>query len=88
MPPKQVPVPVTNGELLNCVTCNSNVNVGGPGPVYLIIPQVPSRVLCGRAAPRPTRTTQTWSQVCQVRVVRPLKSYCVTAEHVDTPNNC
>ena len=29
---------------------------------------------------------QTWSQVCQVRVVRPLKSYCVTAEHVDTPN--
>ena len=32
------------------------------------------------------RTTQTWSQVCQVRVVRPLKSYCVTAEHVDTPN--
>ena len=35
---------------------------------------------------RPTRITQTWSQVCQVRVVRPLKSYCVTAEHVDTPN--
>ena len=39
-----------------------------------------------KAEARPTRTTQTWSQVCQVRVVRPLKSYCVTAEHVDTPN--
>ena len=36
--------------------------------------------------PRPTRITQTWSQVCQVRVVRTLKSHCVTAEHVDTPN--
>ena len=41
---------------------------------------------CDPHVPRPTRTTQTWSQVCQVRVVRPLKSYCVTAEHVDTPN--
>ena len=41
--------------------------------------------VCGDES-RPTRITQTWSQVCQVRVVRPLKSYCVTAEHVDTPN--
>ena len=30
--------------------------------------------------------TNSWSQVCQVKVVSPLKSYCVTAEHVDTPN--
>ena len=29
---------------------------------------------------------QAWRQVCQVRVVRPFKSYCVTAEHVETPN--